>query len=123
MKVAVASQNRREVTGHAGRCRRFWVYSTENGEILGREMLDLPKEQAFHEHDVRAPHPLDGVRVLITGGMGAGLVRKLEARSIEAVATSERDPDQAVSAWLDGTLERLPAEESHDHAGEHGHTT
>lgn len=119
-KVAVASQNRREVTGHAGRCRKFWVYRIDDGAVVGSELLELPKERSFHEHDVHLPHPLDGVRVVITGGMGVGLARKLEARGIEAIATTEPDPDQAVAAWLIGTLERLPAEEAHDH--EHGHS-
>jgi predicted Fe-Mo cluster-binding NifX family protein len=30
MKIAVTSQNRREITEHAGRCRRFWVFDVED---------------------------------------------------------------------------------------------
>ncbi|MEJ2060332.1 MAG: NifB/NifX family molybdenum-iron cluster-binding protein [Gammaproteobacteria bacterium] len=119
MKIAVASQNRREVTGHAGRCRKFWIYTMVDGEVRGRELLELPKERSFHEHDVRLPHPLDGMRALITGGMGSGLARKLAARGIEAVATPARDPDRAVADWLAGSLERLAVEEEHAHGGGH----
>lgn len=112
-KVAVASQNRREVTGHAGRCRNFRVYDVQDGEVAGCDLLELPRSQSFHDHAPELPHPLDGVKVVITGGMGSGFVEKLGRRGIEAVATPLRDPDRAVAAWLRGTLERLPMEDSH----------
>lgn len=113
MKIAVASQNRREVTGHAGRCRNFWIYDVQDGEVVGRDLLELPRSQSFHDHAPELPHPLDGVHVVITGGMGRGFAEKLGRRGIETVATPQPDPDQAVAAWLRGTLERLPAEDSH----------
>ena len=113
MKIAVASQNRREVTGHAGRCRNFWVYEIEKGGVVRRDLLELPRSQSFHDHLPQLPHPLDGVRAVITGGMGVGFVERLGGRGIEAVATSQRDPDQAVVDWLSGRLERLPVEDSH----------
>ncbi len=114
MKIAVTSQNKREVTGHAGKCRKFWIYETENiGEKI---LLELPKEQCFHESSPHAPHPLDDVQVLITGGMGAGLIRRLEVKGIEGIVTSEKSPDKAVAAYLDGSLERLaPHEHGHAH--------
>ncbi|MCW8959748.1 MAG: NifB/NifX family molybdenum-iron cluster-binding protein, partial [Gammaproteobacteria bacterium] len=73
MKIAVTSQNRREITGHAGRCRKFWIYEIEDRQIVDKQLLELPKEQAFHESDPRQPHPLDDVTVLISGGMGQGM--------------------------------------------------
>lgn len=37
MKIAIASQNRREITGHTGHCRRFWIYDIgSDGEIAVR---------------------------------------------------------------------------------------
>ncbi|MEJ2480179.1 MAG: NifB/NifX family molybdenum-iron cluster-binding protein [Acidihalobacter sp.] len=112
MKIAVASQNRREVTGHAGRCRNFWLYDIQDGEVAGSELLELPRSQSFHDHAPHLPHPLDSVQIVITGGMGSGFVEKLGRRGIEAVATSQRDPDQAVADWLDGSLECLPVEDA-----------
>lgn len=118
MKIAVASQNRRSVTGHAGKCRRFWIYHTENARIVDRRLLELPMEQSFHESDQDAPHPLDEVNVLISGGMGNGLQNRLKRKGILAVATAETDLDGAVSAWLNGTLKELPPG---DHHGHHDH--
>ena len=105
MKIAVTSQNRRTITEHAGKCRKFWVYDIEQGQVTGRTLLELPIEQSFHESSPHEPHPLDAVQVLITGSMGPGLQRRLTAKGITALMTSETDPDQAVAAYLQGTLE------------------
>lgn len=119
MHIAVASQNRRTVTDHTGRCRRFWIYEVANDTLQGRELLELPKEQSFHETPAGAAHPLDGVDVLICGGMGEGLMRRLSARGIRGLVTPETDPDLAVAAFLGGTLVLCTA---HEHADGHEHS-
>lgn len=122
MKIAIASQNRKTVTGHAGKCRKFWLYDVEGSEVRGKNLLELPIEQSFHESNHAAPHPLDGVNVLIAGGMGMGLQNRLKQKGILAVSTAETDPDRAVAAWLAGSLIELPPEaHEHDHEHEHGH--
>ncbi len=120
MKIAVASQNRKDVTGHAGRCRRFWVYTIENDEVTAKELLELTPDQIFHGSLHNAPSPLDGTDVLISGGMGEGLVRRLAVKNIQGVITSETNPDAAVTAYLDGTLATM-APHSHHHDHDHGH--
>ena len=100
MKIAVTSQNRKNVTEHAGRCRKFWVFSVEDNKVVDRELLELPKEQAFHDSSPHAPHPLDHIDVLIAGGMGQGLMTRLERRGIKSVVTKEDDPETAVVLYL-----------------------
>jgi predicted Fe-Mo cluster-binding NifX family protein len=104
MKIAVTSQNRRDVTGHAGRCRNFWIFEIEDGIVLDRQLLELQQKDSFHDSLPHASHPLDGVEVLITGGMGEGLQMRLARRGIEALVTTETDPERAVQAWLEGCL-------------------
>jgi predicted Fe-Mo cluster-binding NifX family protein len=104
MKIAVASQNRREVTGHTGRCRKFWFYDIEQGQVLNKRLLELPKEQSLHESPRYASHPLMVADVLISAGMGQGVVRRLEAWGVETVVTPEPSPDAAVAHYLAGTL-------------------
>jgi predicted Fe-Mo cluster-binding NifX family protein len=104
MKIAVASQNRREVTGHTGRCRKFWFYDIEQGKVQHKVLLELPKEQSLHDSSRHAAHPLEVADVLISAGMGQGLVRRLAAWGIEAVVTPVPDPDAAVAHYLAGTL-------------------
>ncbi|MFZ5483712.1 MAG: NifB/NifX family molybdenum-iron cluster-binding protein [Pseudomonadota bacterium] len=114
MKIAIASQNRKTVTGHAGKCRRFWIYEVVDGQPAGRSMLELSIEQTFHESHGAGAHPLAGVDTLICGGMGSGLQRRLAGMGIRGLVTSETDPDTAVRALLDGALPLL-APEDHDH--------
>lgn len=114
MKIAVASQNRRDITDHTGRCRKFWIYAIENGAIVNKELLELAKEQSFHDSSPQAPSPLYDMQILIAGGMGSGLVRRLENRGIKALITVETNPDKAVEDYLNGTLLTKSAE-PHDH--------
>lgn len=125
MKIAVASQNRKSITGHAGKCRKFWIYQLDGQRLVDKTLLELPLQDSLHASPHDAAHPLDTVDLLICGGLGQGLKRRLEQRGVRAVATAESDPDRAVAAWLVGTLEELPAE-AHDHAHadadhRHGH--
>ncbi len=118
MNIAVASQNRKGITEHTGRCRKFWIYKIENGTVANKELLELSKEQSFHDSSPNDPSPLDNVQVLIAGGMGTGLVYRLENRGISPLITSETDPDKAVNDYLNGTLATLPAE-PHKHNHKH----
>ncbi len=124
MKIAVSSQDKAHVTGHLGRCQRFWVYDLEGDNIQGKELFQLTKDQSFHESSPQVAHPLDGVQVLISGGMGRGLARRLESKGILPVITPETDPDVAIAAYTAGTLAITALEDHvhhHDHDHDHGH--
>lgn len=113
MKIAVTSQNRKSITEHAGRCRKFRLFDIEDGRIVGTELLELAKEQAFHESSPHEAHPLDVVDVLISGGMGKGMVRRLGNKGITGIITSQSDPETAVQLYLEG---KLQSEEPHEHS-------
>jgi predicted Fe-Mo cluster-binding NifX family protein len=120
MKIAVTSQNRKTVTGHAGKCRKFWVYDVDHAETQSRSLLELGMDQTFHASHGEGAHPLSSINVLITAGMGTGLQQRLKRMGILAVATAETDPDRAVSAWLNGTLVEV-APGNHTHGHDHDH--
>ena len=109
LQIAVTSQNRKTVTEHAGKCRKFWIYDVKQGQVTGKTLLELPIEQSFHESSPGQAHPLDAVHVLITAGIGSGLQQRLSQRGIRSVVTSQENPDQAVAAYLAGEFDRLPA--------------
>lgn len=121
MKIAVTSQNRTTITKHAGKCRKFWVYEVKDRCVWERHLLELSLAQSFHECDHDAPHPLDDVRLLISGGLGAGLQYRLQQKGIAALATAETDPDKAVVDWIAGSLIELPADAHDGHEYGQGH--
>jgi predicted Fe-Mo cluster-binding NifX family protein len=104
MKIAVTSQNRKTVTEHAGRCRRFWIYTIEDGVISDKTLLELSKEESFNDSDSNAPHPLDGIDLLLTASMGSGLAQRLARRAVETRVTHQTDPDAAVIHYLDSQI-------------------
>ncbi len=105
MRIAVSSQNFREVTGHAGQARRFIVYDVDaTARVTEAGRLDLPADMAMHGFDGPRPHPLDGMDVLITAGAGEGFIDGLARRGVRVLTTSEKDPETAVHAFLAGCL-------------------
>lgn len=120
MKVAIASQDETTITAHAGHCQRFWIYDTRDTDVLGRDLLELPKEQSFHNSSPKDPHPLDAVQVLIARGMGKGLIRRLEQKGVKGLITEESNPDVAIQAYLHHTLVEVdPDTQTHHH--DHAH--
>jgi predicted Fe-Mo cluster-binding NifX family protein len=122
MKIAISSQNQTQVTGHLGRCQKFWIYDVEGTTIQDKQLLQITKDQSFHESSPKAPHPLDTVQVLISGGMGRGLAQRLETKGIQPLITPETDLDAAIMDYLSGTLAVLTPEEHHQiHRDDHKH--
>ena len=122
LRIAVCSQNRKTVTEHAGKCRKFWIYEVRDGVVAGRELLELPLEEALHSTPGDTAHPLDGVDVLIAGGMGGGMQAKLRARGIAPRVTELTDLDAAVTAFLAGAMPALEGGAGGCGGGCHGHS-
>lgn len=120
MQIAVTSQNRKTITEHAGKCRKFWIYDIQNGAVAGKQLIELAIEQSFHASHHQLADPLAGVNVLITASMGAGLHQRLKQNGILPIITMEENPDEAVNAFLKNALDRLPIDHSH-HCQNHGH--
>lgn len=119
MKIAVTSQNRKTITEHAGRCRKFWIFTTHGSDILDKQLLELPKEQSFHASSNQAAHPLDEIDLLIVGDMGPGLSQRLARKGIQSLITKETDPDTAVNLYLQGRLQTEQPSAEHYHSHEH----
>jgi predicted Fe-Mo cluster-binding NifX family protein len=113
MKIGVTSQNFKTITGHAGKARRFLVFSQDGeGKTVELDRLDLPKALSMHEFR-GGVHPTDDFDVLITGGCGDGFRMRMASRGIRVVTTSETNPERAVTAVLSGLP--LPEAEPHSH--------
>jgi predicted Fe-Mo cluster-binding NifX family protein len=101
LRIAVSSQNHRTITGHAGRCRKFWVYEIRGNEIDGKTLRELTPGQTLHSSPLGGGHPLDDVHVMITAGMSPFLYQRLRQGGIRPFVTDKTDPDDAVRTLLE----------------------
>jgi predicted Fe-Mo cluster-binding NifX family protein len=108
MQIAVTSQNRKTITEHAGKCRKFWIYDVEKGVLTGKRLVEVSIEQSLHASAGQLAEPLAGINTLITRGMGPGLYERLMQSGILPVVTMEDDPDAAVSAMLSNASDDCP---------------
>jgi predicted Fe-Mo cluster-binding NifX family protein len=100
MTIAVAvSSDFTKVAGHAGRSRRWLVFSADSGDAPPRR-VELESGQVFHHHEEGVPHPLDGIAAVIAQSAGEGFLNRMKARGIHAVMTAETDPAKAVADYL-----------------------
>ncbi|MCE1204579.1 MAG: hypothetical protein LWW79_08230 [Holophagaceae bacterium] len=118
MKVAVAIDNRSEISAHFGRSPAFLVFTLRNGQIEQREIRTndqaIPKvshthqggELHAHSHDHnRFVQLLGDCRAVIGLGMGPGARLALESAGIMVRIISERcAPEEAAVRFESGQL-------------------
>jgi predicted Fe-Mo cluster-binding NifX family protein len=108
MRLAVASQDFRTVTPHAGKTRRFVVYAVEPfQEPVEVDRLDLPKEMTLHEFHGDHGHPLYTVDVVIAASFGEGFKRRMAKHASIAERTEKSDRVVAVKDFLASPVGRL----------------
>ena len=110
MKIAIATKDFATVSSHAGQTRQWLVYDlTEHraNQLLPAPLrVDLEKEQVLHVLEDNAPHPLDGVDIVVAASAGDGFIRHMKKRGTEVLLTGETDPAVAITRILAG--EALP---------------
>lgn len=110
MKIAIATKDFAEVSGHAGQTRQWLVYDLSNhrsNQLLpAPSRVNLDKEQVLHVFEDKAPHPLDGIDLVVCASAGDGFIRHMKKRGAEVLVTSESDPALAITRILAG--EALP---------------
>lgn len=96
MKIAITSPNAKTIAGHAGKCPGYLIYEIENDKIT-KSHIRLSKEQVFKNFSgalsQNPEHPLNGINVFITQGLGDGLSNRLAQDNIKVYTTTEEDPE------------------------------
>lgn len=117
MKIAVTYENG-QVFQHFGHCENFKIYEVENKEVKSAEVMSA----VGSGHGALADFlHLNGVNVLICGGIGGGARTALAEAGIQLYPGVVGDADAMVSALLNGTLAFNPNTVcNHHHEG--GHT-
>jgi predicted Fe-Mo cluster-binding NifX family protein len=120
MKIAIASNDLKHVTGHLGRCKSFIIYIAESGKITGKEI----RQNTFthhsqgnhgqghqHEHGDGHQHShaalvdaLKDCEAVIFQSGGWRVIEDLKAGNIVPFLTDERMADEAAEKYLKGEL-------------------
>ena len=126
MRIAVASDDGINVTGHVGKCKGFLIIDVENGEILKKEI----RKNSFTDHALsktegnnhgynhggghgnndghkRLAEGLIDCKYLISHGMGWKLVEDIKSFGIEPLVTTESNVEIAAITLEQGKLKMV----------------
>ncbi|BAL23115.1 NifB/NifX family molybdenum-iron cluster-binding protein [Azoarcus sp. KH32C] len=107
MKIAIATDDFAQVSGHAGQARQWLLYDCQpGGSVPAAQRVELERRQVFHHWESEAQHPLDAVEIIVARSAGDGFLRRMQKRGVNVLLTSETDADQALHKVLAG--EALP---------------
>jgi predicted Fe-Mo cluster-binding NifX family protein len=117
MKIAVATNDRKRVTGHIGKCRAFMIYEIDGEKIVNKEL----RENLFTNHRMNQHsqqhyggggghshwHLIEGLKdckYLISKGGGWRVVEDLKQHNITTVFADEELIEEAVNKFIRGEL-------------------
>ncbi len=124
MKIAAVSDDGTSISQHFGRAAYYVVVTVENNQITARETRAKLGHAQFggethaegsdprgHGYDAAAQSrharmagAIADCQVLLAGGMGAGAYDSMRAANIRPIITDIPTIDEAVKAYLAGTL-------------------
>ena len=125
MKIAVVTDDEKNISAHFGRAQYYVVITVENGRVTGQEtrardsLCQCGGEHHHHHNHAGHGHGQDeqsGQRhnrmvgairdceVLLARGMGQGAHMSLRENNIKPVLTDIQDIQEAVNAYLAGKL-------------------
>lgn len=124
MKIAVTYENG-SIFQHFGHTEQFKLYEVENGQVTSSQILDTNGSGHGALSGFLTEHDVD---VLICGGIGGGAQAALAEAGIQLYGGVDGSADEAVSAYLTGTIQYDPnitcSHHEHDDkahtCGEHG---
>lgn len=100
-KIAVATDEQKNVYGHFGTATLFTVYSMKDGVLEGKS--ELKNDGTGHDATV-AKLIAEDISVVICGGIGAPAMESLMAAGVLVIPGIQGDIDVAVSSFLDGSI-------------------
>ena len=100
MKITISTDGR-YVSAHFGRCPQFTIIKVEDGELVGKEVIDNPGHHpGFLPQFLRER----GVSCIIAGGMGMRATQLFDQAGIETVVGVTGEIDDVIDHVLKGTL-------------------
>lgn len=106
MKIAIATKDFLEVSGHAGQARTWLLYDLSEHHsrqlLPAPQRIELAKDEVLHVFQDDRPHPLDGVDIVVAASAGDGFIRHLRQRGAQVLLTGETDPAVALTRIMAG---------------------
>jgi len=133
MRIAVISDDGKNISKHFGRAVYYSVFTIEDGKVVSKELRDRRfrhnqnmENHTHHEHVEGEPHgmgqndkhdsmakEIGDCQVLIAGGMGRGAYLRMFENGINVIMTDENDVESAVQRYLNNELKNLYEELTH----------
>lgn len=119
MKIAIATNDQKRVTGHIGRCKAFMIYEIEGDKVINMELRDnlytnhrMQGQGHDHRHHGNGgghshTHLIEGLKdceYLISKGGGWRVVEDLKKYNIKTVFADEELIEDAVNKFIKGKL-------------------
>jgi predicted Fe-Mo cluster-binding NifX family protein len=120
MKIAVPVTSENQIDGHFGHCESYNVYTiSEGNKITDIKSVESPVGCGC-KSDIGAVLSMDGVKVMLAGGIGDGAVNNLKSEGIEVIRGCSGDATEVVKLFVSGLVEDTGSSCNH-HDHEHGH--
>ena len=116
MKIAVTHENGK-IFQHFGHTEQFQIYTVENGKITDSTVVDTNGQGHGALASVLMSLDAD---ILICGGIGGGAQMALADAGIKLFGGVSGNCDEAVKAFIEGTLCYNPNVKCSHHDHEHG---
>jgi predicted Fe-Mo cluster-binding NifX family protein len=117
MKIAAATNDEVNLTGHVGRCLAFIIFEIEDKKIVNKEIRknnftnhhSSNNQKHHHGEEHRHGHEnlINGLKdceYLLFQGGGWRLIDDLKANKIKPILTLEKNADEAVIKFLNDEL-------------------
>ncbi|WP_299645296.1 NifB/NifX family molybdenum-iron cluster-binding protein [uncultured Chloroflexus sp.] len=120
MKIAFATDDHQTISPHLGRAQWYEVVTIEQGQVVSREARPKGRhyhqEGEVHEHHRHCHHgshhwlmeAVPDCQMVVARGMGEPAFQGVQAAGIQAICTPLRTIDDAVQAYINGTLIHHP---------------
>ncbi|RPJ25072.1 MAG: dinitrogenase iron-molybdenum cofactor biosynthesis protein [Chloroflexi bacterium] len=127
MKIAVITDDSQTISAHFGRAQYYEVFTIQDGQVVNRETRPKANHNQFggeHHHenhgsqhgtDPASEHrhgmmiePISDCQVVLVRGMGMGAYNSLTSSGIHPIVTDVPNIENAVNAYLAGTLTDHP---------------
>lgn len=102
MKIALPSRGD-IVDSHFGHCEYFTVFTVNDSEIIGQELVPSPSGCGCKSNIASILAEMD-VTMMLAGNMGDGAVNVLNNSGIDVVRGCQGNVKDATLAWLSGTI-------------------